>query len=96
MINIPNKLLKCIKDGEVSLSELENYLLSNHSISEIIRGYAELIMVAECVVNKPQITVTQEEFDAITSLFKIKGIRTVDGVVIEETRGRKKKIESSK
>lgn len=91
MINIPNKLLKSILDGELPQSELEQYLLSNYPITEIIKAYAELIVVSECAVNKPQITVTQEEYDTITSLFKIKGIRTINGIITEETRGRKKK-----
>lgn len=90
-LNIPKTLIKAISEGNQPLSDLEQYLISNHTIGEILTAFAELIITAENTVNKPQITVSQEEFDAITSLFKIKGIRTIDGVAVEERRGRKKK-----
>lgn len=90
MIVIPKALMKSVMDGETPQSELEQHILSNYPITDIIKGYAELLIMSEEYVNKPQITVSQEEFDAITSLFKIRGIRTIDGMVIEETRGRKK------
>lgn len=87
---IPKALIKAISEGTQPISDLEQYLLSNHSIKEILGAFAELIMTAENAINKPQITVTQEEYDTITSLFKIKGIRTINGMVIEEKRGRPK------
>lgn len=91
MIQLPKALIKAISEGNQPLSDLEQYLISNHTIGEILTAFAELIIIAENTVNKPQITVTQEEFDAITSLFKIKGVRTINGVAVAEKRGRKKK-----
>ena len=91
MIQLPKALIKAISEGIEPISTLEQYLVSNYSIKEILEAFAELIITAENTVNKPQITVTQEEFDAITSLFKIKGVRTINGVAVAEKRGRKKK-----
>jgi hypothetical protein len=91
MIKLPKDLLRDISEGNKPISDLEQYLLSNYPIKEILEAFAELIITSENTVNKPQITVTQEEFDAITSLFKIKGVRTINGVAVAEKRGRKKK-----
>ena len=91
MLKLPKDLLRAISEGMEPISTLEQYLVSNYSIKEILEAFAELIITAENTVNKPQITVTQEEYDAITSLFKIKGLRTVDGITIQETRGRRPK-----
>lgn len=91
MIQLPKTLIKAISEGIEPISTLEQYLVSNYSIKEILEAFAELIITAENTVNKPQITVTQEEFDVITSLFKIKGVRTINGVAVAEKRGRKKK-----
>ena len=92
MITIPKNVLKAVMDGDMSQTEFEQHILSNYPITEIIKGYAELLIMAEECVNKPQITVTQEEFDQITSLFKIKGLRNLDGVIVQETRGRRPKL----
>jgi hypothetical protein len=91
MIKLPKDLLRDISEGNKPISDLEQYLLSNYPIKEILEAFAELIITSENTVNKPQITVTQEEFDTITSLFKIKGVRTINGVAVAEKRGRKKK-----
>ena len=92
MINLPKTLIKAISEGIEPISTLEQYLVSNYSIKEILEAFAELIVVAENTANKPQITVTQEEYNTITSLFKIKGMKVLeDGTVVEETRGRKPK-----
>lgn len=96
MIQIPTKLMKEVQDGLKTQKDIETYLLENHTISEIITAFAELIIVSDSFVNKPQITVTQEEYNSIMSMFKIKGLRTLDGVVIEERRGRPKGIKNNK
>lgn len=90
-MKLPKDLLRDISEGNKPLSDLEQYLISNHTIGEILTAFAELIITAENTNNKPQISVSQEEYDAITSLFKIKGLRTVDGITIQETRGRRPK-----
>lgn len=90
MVDIPKSLVKAIQNGQASLDDLTNHL-SNYPINEILRAFAELIMLSEEYVNKPQITVTQAEFEAIKGLFKIKGQKILeDGTVVEETRGRKR------
>lgn len=93
MLDIPKTLLNRIKNGE-PIEELETYLLNNYPIPVIIKAFAELIVTADDAVNKPQITVTQAEYDAIMGLFKIKGQRIVNGEVIKESRGRPKKLDA--
>lgn len=90
MVDIPNKLIKDIQKGLKTQKDLETYLMSNHSINEILTAFAELILISDDTANRPQITVTQDEYNQIMSLFKIKGLRSLDGMVVAETRGRKK------
>lgn len=87
MLEIPRALLSRVKAGE-SREELEQYLMNNYPIPQIIKAFAELIVVSDEAINKPQILVTQEELDAINALFRVKGMRMVDGEVRRETRGR--------
>ena len=88
MIDIPKNLLARVKNGE-SLELLENYLMNNYPMPQIIKAFAELIVTADDAVNKPQILVSEEEMQAITSLFRVRGMRlNENGEVIRETRGR--------
>lgn len=87
MLEIPRALLSRVKAGE-SREELEQYLMNNYPIPQIIKAFAELIVVSDEATNKPQILVTQEELDAINALFRVRGQRLVDGEVRRETRGR--------
>lgn len=87
MLDIPRALLSRVKAGE-SREELEQYLMNNYPIPQIIKAFAELIVVSDDAANKPQILVTQEELDAINALFRVRGQRLVDGEVRRETRGR--------
>lgn len=91
MLDIPRALLSKVKAGE-SREELEQYLMNNYPIPQIIKAFAELIVVSDEAINKPQILVTQEELDAINALFRVKGMRMVDGEVRRETRGRPRMI----
>ena len=90
MIQIPKQLLKQITDGENPQRELEKHLLNNYPINEIIKAFAELLITTEQTINRQPIVVTQEEYDSIISLFKIRGIKNVNGVLEQETRGRPK------
>lgn len=92
MITIPKNIQKQILDGDNPQKELEQHLLTNYSITEIIQAFAELMITAEDYVNKPQITVTRQEYEAIMSMYKIKGERFLDGAIVSETRGRPRKI----
>ena len=91
MIQIPKQLLKQLQEGENIQKELETHLLTNYPITEIIQAFAELLITTEQTINRQPIVVTQEEYDTITSLFKIRGIKNVNGVLEQETRGRKPK-----
>lgn len=91
MLDIPRALLSRVKAGE-SREELEQYLMNNYPIPQIIKAFAELIVVSDEATNKPQILVTQEELDAINALFRVKGQRLIDGEVRRETRGRPRKM----
>lgn len=91
MLDIPRALLSRVKAGE-SREELEQYLMNNYPIPQIIKAFAELIVVSDDASNKPQILVTQEELDAINALFRVRGQRLVDGEVRRETRGRPRMI----
>lgn len=90
MIDVPKAILNRVKSGE-SMEILESYLMNNYPMPQIIKAFAELIVTADSFVNKPQILITEEEMEAINSLFRVKGKRIVDGEVITETRGRPKK-----
>lgn len=88
MIQIDPKLLKAIKEGNATQKDLINHL-STYPLNEILTAFAELILLSEDFLSPKPISVTQEEYNRILSLFKIKGMRSLDGVMVEETRGRK-------
>ena len=97
MIIVPTKLLKEVQDGLKTQKDIETYLLEKHTVSEIITAFAELLIICDVLVNKPEIAVTEDEYKQITSLFRIKGLREINGVVCEEKRGRpsKQKIDKA-
>lgn len=88
MIQIDPKLLKAIKEGNATQKDLINHL-SNYPLNEILTAFAELIILSEDFLSPKLISVSQEEYNRILSLFRIKGQRTLDGMTVEETRGRK-------
>lgn len=90
MIQIDPKLLKAIKEGNATQNDLINHL-SNYPLNEILTAFAELIILSEDFLSPKPISVSQEEYNRILSLFKIKGLRSLDGVMVEERRGRKPK-----
>ena len=90
MIQIEPKLLKSIKEGNATQQDLINYL-SNYPLNEILAAFAELITLSEDFLSQKPISVSQEEYNRIMGLFKIKGMRSLDGMMVEETRGRKPK-----
>lgn len=90
MIQIDPKLLKSIKEGNATQKDLINHL-SNYPLNEILTAFAELIILSEDFLSPKPISVSQEEYNRIMGLFRIKGQRSLDGVMVEETRGRKPK-----
>ena len=83
---ITNKVLKELKEGLISREEVVNELINTYSIKAIVEDYVNLAM--ETPGDNVKITVSQEEYESIVSLFKIRG-KKVDGET--ETRGRKKR-----
>lgn len=89
-MDIPKSLVKAIQNGQAPLEELTKHL-SCQPMNEILTAFAELILISEDYMNRPQIAVSQEEYNQIMSLFRIKGLREINGVVCEERRGRPSK-----
>lgn len=87
MIFFSKEMQSRIKTRTVEKSELTNYLLTNLTVMEIAEELAESIM-KETPVSQP-IAVTEEEYERICSLFRVKGTRCVEGNYIKETRGRR-------
>lgn len=88
MIQIDPKLLKSIKEGNATQKDLINHL-SNYPLNEILAAFAELIILSEDFLSPKPISVSQEEYNRIMGLFRIKGLRSLDGMMVEERRGRK-------
>lgn len=76
-----------IKTKTATKEELSNYLLTNLTVMELAEELADYIM-KETPASQP-IAVTGEEYERITSLFRIKGTRQVEGNYVKETRGRR-------
>lgn len=83
---ITNKVLKELKEGLITREEVVNELINTYSIKAIVEDYVNLVM--ETPGDNVKITVSQEEYESIISLFKIRG-KKIDGET--ETRGRKRK-----
>ena len=94
-MDIPKSLVKAIQNGQATLDDLIKHL-SCQPMNEILTAYAELIVLSEDYINRPQIAVSQEEYNQIISLFRIKGLREINGVVCEEKRGRPSKQKTEK
>lgn len=70
--------------------KLCDWLLNNLPVKQIASIAAELIKAEDKFNNKQPIVVDRDEFDRIFSLFKIRGMRSVDGELVAETRGRRR------
>ena len=77
MIALSKEIIRKAKDGFLSKDELVHYLMRNFSLYELTESLAELILEVETSDSKP-IVVTEEEYNRITSLFRIKGY-SIDG-----------------
>ena len=75
-----------IKSRTVEKSELSQYLLTNLNVFELADELSEFILNKE---ELQPIPLTQEEYDRVVSMFRVRGQRMVDGNIIAETRGRK-------
>ena len=83
---ITNKVLKELKEGIVTKDEVVNELINTYTVKAIVEDYVTVAM--ETPGDNMKITVSQEEYESVMALFKIRG-KKVDGET--ETRGRKRK-----
>ena len=84
MFLLDKALCSAVKSGQIDRRELVQDLLRQNSVFDLAERLADYTITYD--EPKP-ITVSQEEYDRITGLFKIRGYR-VDGSV--ENRGKKK------
>ena len=89
MIEFSKNMYSAIKNKAATKEEIANYLLTNLTVMELAEELADYIM-KETPVSQP-IAVTEEEYERICSMFRVKGKRMVEGNYIRETRGRKAK-----
>lgn len=86
MLLLAKDFQKEVKDGTADVGSLANHLMRHYSVYELATSLAEMIIAAE--ENSPsKITVSQEEYNQLMSLFRIRGIKDTGE---KETRGRKK------
>ena len=86
---ITNKVLKELKDGIVTKEEVINELIANYTVKAIVEDYVDMAMAVP--TEQTKITISREEFDFLTNIFKVRGEKVVDGEVVKENRGRKRK-----
>lgn len=84
MFLLDKALASAVRTGQMDRRELVNDLLRQNNVMELAERLADYVIAYE--EPKP-IVVSQEEYDRIVSLFKIRGLRA-DGSI--ETRGKKK------
>ena len=89
MIFFSKEMQSKIKNKTATKEELTNYLITNLTLMELAEELADYIM-KDTPVSQP-IAVTEEEYERICSMFRVKGKRMVEGNYIRETRGRKAK-----
>lgn len=85
MITLTKSQQFALQNGELTVDELADLILSYYTVKDIAQSLVALL------AERPEhtrISVTQQEFDSIIGLFRIKGINK-DGNA--ETRGRKRK-----
>ena len=74
------KELKAIKEGKLTVDEL----LEIYPVKTLVNDLLEMVLAKPVVVTEqPKITVTQQEYEQITGLFRVRGT---------SNRGRKAKV----
>ena len=86
MIYFTKEMNSAIKSGKATKEELSKYLLTNLNVFELADELSDFILNQEAT---QPIAVSQEDYDRIVSMFRVKGTRCIDGNIIAETRGRK-------
>lgn len=92
MITLSKEVSRSIENGAITQEELSRILVEDYSAKNIADSLAEAMLEKREETPSP-IVIEKDDYDRIISLFRVKGLRVVDGQVIEETRGRKKKGE---
>lgn len=85
-------------EGRITEEELYDHLTDNFTLKAIVTDYIELLKQTK--VNNTKITVDRQEMDAILSLFRVRGVKTIINSegnieVTEEKRGRRKNPKNS-
>lgn len=84
MFLLEKATVSAVRTGQMDKRELVNELLRQNNVMELAERLADYVIQYE----EPRpIVVSQDEYDRIVSLFKIRGLRA-DGTI--ETRGKKK------
>jgi hypothetical protein len=84
MFLLDKALASAVRSGQMDKKQLVNDLLRNNNVLELAEKLADYVITYD----EPRpIVVSQEEYDRIVALFKIRGLRQ-DGTV--ETRGKKR------
>ncbi len=84
MISVDKNLISAVKTGQIDKRELVNDLLRQNNVMELADKLAEYLINYE---DASPIVVSPQDFERITSLFRIRGMRS-DGTF--ENRGKKK------
>lgn len=87
---ISNKVVKELKEGVITKEEVVNELIAVYPIKSIVEDYVDMVMTIP--TEQPKITISREEFEMLTNIFKVRGEKVVDGEVVKENRGRKRKL----
>lgn len=85
MLIIDKALKDAVRTGQASKEELVNELMKNNTVYTLAQRLADYIIAYD---EARPIVVTQEEYDRITSLFKIRGVRP-DGTPENRGKGRR-------
>lgn len=85
MLLLSKENQKALKDGTVNITDLATELMKTNSAWELAVSLAELMATAESFT-PTKITVSQEDYNQIMSIFRVRGVKD-DGSA--ETRGRK-------
>ena len=94
MIILSKDVNRSVNTKTITQEELTKNLLEGYSALEIAESLAEYIM--RSADTPSPITVTDEEYQRIIGLFRVRGQRMVDGCYISETRGRKPIVNKDK
>ena len=74
MIKLSKELEKEVKDGIAEIRDISKYLIDNYPVKVIADELAELLLLQPT----EQIIVSQEQFNSLISLFRVRGFKGTD------------------